>query len=67
MEYCRASLGWFDHEPEWYEADHATFAHTEAQSVSLFVQFLQSQLKDTPLNESSNRSGGENGNSLLDM
>ncbi|KVH93236.1 Armadillo-type fold [Cynara cardunculus var. scolymus] len=66
VEYCRASLGWFAHEPEWYEADHGTFAHSEAQSVSLFVQFLQNQLKDMPQNDSKGL-GGENGSSLLDM
>ncbi|KAL8189102.1 hypothetical protein R6Q57_029363 [Mikania cordata] len=55
----RASLGWFAHEPEWFEADHGTFAHSEAQSVSSFAQFLQNQQNDPKK--------GENGNSWFDL
>ncbi|PWA36786.1 phosphatidylinositol Kinase, Armadillo-type fold protein [Artemisia annua] len=51
----RAALGWFAHEPEWYEADHGNFAQSEAQSVSTFVQFLQNQINNP------------NGSSLVDM
>nr|XP_043623129.1 phosphatidylinositol 4-kinase alpha 1-like [Erigeron canadensis] len=57
----RASLGWFAHEPEWFEADHGNFAHSEAQSVSTFVQYLQSPQSD------SKGLGGENGISFIDM
>ncbi|KAF5787480.1 putative 1-phosphatidylinositol 4-kinase [Helianthus annuus] len=55
----RASLGWFAHEPEWFESDHGNFAHSEAQSLSSFVQFLLNQQYDTRI--------GEHGNSLIDM
>ena len=55
MKYCRAALGWFAHEPEWYEADLGNFAQSEAQSVSTFVQFLQNQINNP------------NGSSLVDM
>lgn len=57
----RAALGWFAHEPEWFEADHGNFAHSEAQSVSSFVQFLQNQQID------SKGPSGENGSSLIEM
>ncbi|XP_076897528.1 phosphatidylinositol 4-kinase alpha 1-like [Bidens hawaiensis] len=55
----RASLGWFAHEPEWFESDQGNFAHSEAQSVASFVQFLQNQQYDTR--------SGEHGNTVLDM
>ncbi|XP_071689006.1 phosphatidylinositol 4-kinase alpha 1-like [Rutidosis leptorrhynchoides] len=56
----RAALGWFAHEPEWYESVQGNFAHSEAQSVSTFVQFLQNQQTDS-------RGPGENGSSLVNM
>ncbi|KAI3774770.1 hypothetical protein L1987_49332 [Smallanthus sonchifolius] len=55
----RASLVWFAHEPEWFEADHGNFAHSEAQSMSSFVQFLQNQSTDPRI--------WENGNFLFNM
>ncbi|KAI3803662.1 hypothetical protein L1987_31821 [Smallanthus sonchifolius] len=55
----RASLVWFAHEPEWFEADHGNFAHSEAQSMSSFVHFLQNQPTDPRI--------WENGNSLFNM
>ncbi|KAG8364319.1 hypothetical protein BUALT_Bualt19G0116400 [Buddleja alternifolia] len=36
----RASLGWFAHEPGWYDFNNDKFTQSEAQSVSLFVQHL---------------------------
>ncbi|KAK9071177.1 hypothetical protein SSX86_009745 [Deinandra increscens subsp. villosa] len=42
----RASLGWFAHEPEWFEADQGNFAQSEAQSVSSFAHYLQNQQTD---------------------
>ncbi|KAL0536256.1 hypothetical protein IC582_025199 [Cucumis melo] len=42
----RASLGWFAFEPEWHDINSTNFAQSEAQSVSLFVQYLSNYLKD---------------------
>ncbi|KAK1314225.1 Phosphatidylinositol 4-kinase alpha [Acorus calamus] len=36
----RASLGWFAYDPEWYDTNNKSFAQSEAQSVSAFVQHL---------------------------
>ena len=63
---CRASLGWFCHQPEWYETNNGNFANGEAQSVHAFVQFLLNQRVDVPQNDSKVQSQ-ENGNTLLNM
>nr|KAJ0205876.1 hypothetical protein LSAT_V11C500274580 [Lactuca sativa] len=55
---CRATLGWFAYEPEWFEHDHGNFAHIEAQSVNSFVHYLQNDPKAL---------GGEYEGSLLDI
>ncbi|XP_023769663.1 phosphatidylinositol 4-kinase alpha 1 [Lactuca sativa] len=62
----RASLGWFCHQPEWFETNNGNFAHSEAQSVHSFVQFLLNQRMDVPQNDSKLQ-GQENGNALLNM
>ncbi|GJT85403.1 phosphatidylinositol 4-kinase alpha 1 isoform X1 [Tanacetum coccineum] len=62
----RASLGWFCHQPEWYETNNGNFAHSEAQSLHAFVQFLLSQRVDAPQNDSKGQ-GQENGNALLNV
>ncbi|XP_075090835.1 phosphatidylinositol 4-kinase alpha 1 isoform X2 [Nicotiana tabacum] len=43
----RASLGWFAHQPEWYDMNN-NFALSEAQSVSMFVHHLLNEQLDTP-------------------
>lgn len=43
---CRASLGWFAYEPEWFDISNMNFAHSEAQSLSIFVQFLLNERGD---------------------
>ncbi|XP_071729991.1 phosphatidylinositol 4-kinase alpha 1-like isoform X2 [Rutidosis leptorrhynchoides] len=62
----RASLGWFCHQPEWYETNNGNFAHSEAQSVHAFVQFLLTHRMDVPQNDLKEQ-GQENGNALLNM
>nr|GEZ23782.1 phosphatidylinositol 4-kinase alpha 1 [Tanacetum cinerariifolium] len=62
----RASLGWFCHQPEWYETNNGNFAYSEAQSLHGFVQFLLSQRVDAPQNDSIGQ-GQENGSELLNM
>ncbi|KAL0412503.1 UNVERIFIED_CONTAM: Phosphatidylinositol 4-kinase alpha 1 [Sesamum radiatum] len=44
----RASLGWFAHEPDWFDLSNNNFAQSEAQSISIFVQHLLSERVDTP-------------------
>ncbi|KAL2231607.1 UNVERIFIED_CONTAM: Phosphatidylinositol 4-kinase alpha 1 [Sesamum indicum] len=44
----RASLGWFAHEPDWFDLSNNNFAQNEAQSISIFVQHLLSERVDTP-------------------
>ncbi|KAG5044697.1 hypothetical protein AAZV13_06G012100 [Glycine max] len=61
----RASLGWFAFEPEWYDTNYTNFAHCEAQSVSLFVQYLSNMKGDT-VQVGSKGNGQENGNTLAD-
>ncbi|KAL6637046.1 hypothetical protein ACP70R_024618 [Stipagrostis hirtigluma subsp. patula] len=39
----RSALGWFAYAPEWYESPNKTYAQREAQSVSVFVHFLQNE------------------------
>ncbi|KAI7736909.1 hypothetical protein M8C21_032340, partial [Ambrosia artemisiifolia] len=60
----RASLGWFCHQPEWYETNNGNFARSEAQSVHTFVQFLFNQRMDVSQNDLKVQ-GQENGNALL--
>nr|XP_043627333.1 phosphatidylinositol 4-kinase alpha 1-like isoform X2 [Erigeron canadensis] len=62
----RASLGWFCHQPEWYETNNGNFAQSEAQSVHAFVHFLLNQRMDVSQNDSKGH-GQENGNSLLNL
>jgi phosphatidylinositol 4-kinase A len=38
-----AALGWFAYALEWYESPNKTYAQREAQSVSVFVHFLQNE------------------------
>ncbi|OIT04706.1 PREDICTED: phosphatidylinositol 4-kinase alpha 1 [Nicotiana attenuata] len=61
----RASLGWFAHQPEWYDMNK-NFALSEAQSVSMFVHHLLNEQLDTPQLDSRGRAL-ENGNSLNDV
>ncbi|KAK2665282.1 hypothetical protein Ddye_003856 [Dipteronia dyeriana] len=42
----RASLGWFAYDPEWYDTNYENYAHSEAQSVSMFVQYLSNERAD---------------------
>ncbi|KAG5577026.1 hypothetical protein H5410_057160 [Solanum commersonii] len=61
----RASLGWFAHQPEWYDMNK-NFALSEAQSVSMFVHHLLNEQLDTPQLDSRGRAL-ENGSSLNDV
>ena len=63
---CRASLGWFAYEPEWYDMSNMNFAQSEAQSVSIFVHFLLNERVDSLQSDSKGRAH-ENGNSLVDV
>ncbi|GER42249.1 phosphatidylinositol 4-kinase family protein [Striga asiatica] len=62
----RSSLGWFAHEPEWFDLNNNNFAQSEAQSVSLFVQHLLNERVETA-NIDQKAGGAENGGSLPDM
>ncbi|CAM8920616.1 unnamed protein product [Rhodiola kirilowii] len=62
----RASLGWFAHEPEWYDLNNTSFAETEAQSVSVFVHHLLQEGQDATLSDLKGR-GRDNGSSTGDM
>ncbi|KAL3538950.1 hypothetical protein ACH5RR_002316 [Cinchona calisaya] len=62
----RASLGWFAHEPEWYDVNNNTFAQSEAQSLSLFVQHLLNEQIDSTQLDSKGRVP-DSGNSLDDV
>ncbi|KAL2254732.1 phosphatidylinositol 4-kinase alpha 1 isoform X2 [Sesamum indicum] len=62
----RASLGWFAHEPEWYDLNNKYFAQAEAQSVSLFVHHLLNERGD--VDQLDQRAGvNENGSSINDV
>lgn len=63
---CRASLGWFAHEPEWYDTNYTNFAQCEAQSVSLFVHYL-SNVKGDAVQLGPKGNGQENGNTSADV
>lgn len=61
----RTSLGWFAYEPEWYDMNDKSFALSEAQSVSIFVQHLINERADASQADTSSKGRGrENGNSL---
>ncbi|KAF9609104.1 hypothetical protein IFM89_013358 [Coptis chinensis] len=64
----RASLGWFAYEPEWYDTENKNFTKNEAQSVSIFIDFLLNEPLDTIQPESSPKQRErENGSSFSDM
>ncbi|XP_059647700.1 phosphatidylinositol 4-kinase alpha 1 [Cornus florida] len=62
----RTSLGWFSHEPEWFDTGNVNFALSEAQSVSVFVHHLLNDRMDTSQSDSRGQ-GRENGSSLSDL
>ncbi|KAL5722458.1 1-phosphatidylinositol 4-kinase [Ranunculus cassubicifolius] len=62
----RASLGWFANEPEWYDRNNRNFALHEAQSVSLFIHFLQNEHTDVVQTDSSPK-GRESEGSFHDL
>ena len=41
-----ASLGWFSRQPEWYDVNIPNFCQSEAQSVSIFAQYLLNERSD---------------------
>lgn len=57
-------MGWFANKPEWYDSNYANFAHSEAQSVSLFVHYVSNE-RDV-IQNGTKGSAQENGNSLID-
>ncbi|KAK1358712.1 1-phosphatidylinositol 4-kinase [Heracleum sosnowskyi] len=61
----RTSLGWFAHEPEWYDTNNTNFSLSEAQSVNIFAQHLLNDRVDPPHLDAKGR-GNENGNSSVD-
>ncbi|KAG5391470.1 hypothetical protein IGI04_021433 [Brassica rapa subsp. trilocularis] len=48
----RTSLGWFAHQPEWYDVNIPNFCQSEALSVSVFVHFLSNELSDLSQSDS---------------
>ncbi|PHT33066.1 Phosphatidylinositol 4-kinase alpha 1 [Capsicum baccatum] len=64
----RASLGWFAHQPEWYDMNK-NFALCEAQSVSMFVHHLSNEQLDTPQLDSRGRAleSGSSSNDVRDQ
>ncbi|KAL2513533.1 Phosphatidylinositol 4-kinase alpha 1 [Forsythia ovata] len=60
------SLGWFAHEPEWYDLNNNNFVQTEAQSLSVFVHHLLNERVDSSQLDSNGR-GLENGGSMNDV
>ncbi|XP_031499033.1 phosphatidylinositol 4-kinase alpha 1 [Nymphaea colorata] len=64
----RASLGWFAHEPEWYDTSNKSFAHAEAQSVHLFIHHLMNErVESSPVDQSSKVRNRESGSSFGNM
>lgn len=59
----RTSLGWFAHEPEWFDMNNNTFAQSEGQSVSMFVHHLLNERMDSTQFDPKGRVP-ENGNSV---
>ncbi|KAG8062307.1 hypothetical protein GUJ93_ZPchr0003g16800 [Zizania palustris] len=55
----RAALGWFAYAPEWYESQNKSFAQREAQSVSIFVHYLQNECPSGSVDSGSKSQGGE--------
>ncbi|XVE66666.1 hypothetical protein DITRI_Ditri08aG0096600 [Diplodiscus trichospermus] len=62
----RASLGWFAYETEWYDMNNMNFAQSEAQSVSVFVDYLSNEKVDSLQSDSKGRPR-ENENSGVDV
>lgn len=62
----RAALGWFAHQPEWYDLRNKYFAQSEAQSISVFVQHLSNE-KVEPSQLDLKGRGLENGSSTHDI
>ncbi|KAH0920787.1 hypothetical protein HID58_020805 [Brassica napus] len=56
----RASLGWFSRQPEWYDVNIPNFCQSEAQSVSIFAQYLLNERSDFSQSDS-NEIAHENG------
>ncbi|KAJ4973006.1 hypothetical protein NE237_006180 [Protea cynaroides] len=63
----RASLGWFADEPEWYDINNKIFAQSEAQSVSIFVNYLVNEQVDGQSDSSLMGRGRETGSSMGDV
>ncbi|PIA62368.1 hypothetical protein AQUCO_00200400v1 [Aquilegia coerulea] len=64
----RASLGYFANEPEWYMTNIKNFAQSEAQSISLFIHFLQNEHVEAIQSDSSpKKQERENGSSSNDV
>ncbi|CAA7048445.1 unnamed protein product [Microthlaspi erraticum] len=57
----RTSLGWFSRQPEWYDVNIPNFCQSEAQSVSMFAQFLSNERSEF-IQSGSNARAHENGN-----
>ena len=62
----RASLGWFAYGPEWYDVNNLSFAQSEAQSVSVFLDYLLNERGDAGLSDSKGRVR-ENGSTVGDV
>jgi hypothetical protein len=60
-----AALGWFSYAPEWYESPNKTYAQREAQSVSVFVHFLQNERTSGPVDSVSKLQGREGEPSMV--
>ncbi|CDY48094.1 BnaC06g02580D, partial [Brassica napus] len=52
----RTSLGWFAHQPEWYDVNIPNFCQSEALSVSVFVHFLSNELSELSPSDSKGKS-----------
>ncbi|KAF3781426.1 Phosphatidylinositol 4-kinase alpha 1 [Nymphaea thermarum] len=64
----RASLGWFAHEPEWYDTSNKSFTPAEAQSVHLFIHHLMNErVESSPVDQSSKVRNRESGSSFGNM
>ncbi|XP_042499214.1 phosphatidylinositol 4-kinase alpha 1-like isoform X2 [Macadamia integrifolia] len=63
----RASLGWFAYEPELYDMNNKIFAQCEAQSVSIFVNYLVNERVDIQSDSSLKGRGRESGSSMGDV
>ncbi|XP_062212194.1 phosphatidylinositol 4-kinase alpha 1-like [Phragmites australis] len=64
--YC-AALGWFAYAPEWYESPNKTYAQREAQSVSVFVHFLQNERTSGSVDSVSKSQGHESEHNMVDQ